>query len=148
MELTLLRTYDLRGTNGELWYNGSIVCRTIELPWLFNWRKISCIPEGRYQLTKRYTSERGWHLLVENVPGRTLILIHPANDALKQLRGCIAPVTTLTAPGKGDQSKEACEKVRTLVYKALKTEKAWLTIGEAKPALAPVRTLIPGLRAA
>jgi len=126
MELELLRTYDPDGTNGEL---KLVVCNTIELPWLQNKRSVSCIPEGRYELMKRITAKRGQHLLVLNVTGRDGILIHPANDALKELRGCIAPVTTLTGPGKGIQSRLANEKLKALVLEALeRNEKVFITI--------------------
>ncbi len=126
MELELLRTYDPEGTNGEL---KLVVCNTIELPWLQNLRNISCIPEGRYELKKRVTQKRGQHLLVVNVKGRELILIHPANDAKKELRGCIAPVTTLIGPGKGSQSRLANEKLKALVLEALeRKEKVFITI--------------------
>ena len=54
-----------------------------------------------------------------NVPGRDLILIHPANDAKKELLGCIAPVTNHTGIGKGSSSRKALEKLKTLVYAAL-----------------------------
>ncbi len=126
MDLELIRRYDPDGTNGEL---KLVVCNTIELPWLRNQRSISCIPEGRYELKKRVTKKRGQHLLVVNVKGRDGILIHPANDARKELRGCIAPVTTLTGPGKGSQSRLANERLKALVLEALeRNEKVFITI--------------------
>jgi hypothetical protein len=39
-------------------------------------------------------------LQILNVPGRKYILIHPANEVLRELKGCIAPVR-LTGAGKG-----------------------------------------------
>lgn len=126
MELELSRSYDPEGTNGELVLK---VCNTIELPWLQNQRNVSCIPEGRYELKKRVTQKRGQHLLVANVKGRDGILFHPANDAIQELRGCIAPVTTITGPGKGTQSRLANEKLKALVLEALdRKEKVFLTI--------------------
>jgi len=126
MELELLRRYDPEGTNGEL---KLVVCNTIELPWLQNKRNVSCIPEGRYELKLRTTAKRGQHLLVVNVKGRDDILIHPANDAKKELLGCIAPVTTHTSPGKGSQSRLANEKLKALVLEALeRKEKVFITI--------------------
>ncbi len=126
MELELFRTYKPDGTNGEL---KLMVCSTIELPWLQNKRNISCIPEGRYELKMRETKKRGQHLLVLNVKGRDGILIHPANDAKKDLQGCIAPVTTLSGPGKGSQSRLANEKLKALVLEAFqRKEKVFITI--------------------
>jgi hypothetical protein len=116
MELVLVRTYFSGGTNGILLHDGLALCHTIELPWQDNRPGISCIPEGRYALVKRYSQKFGWHLQVANVAGRDLILIHPANDALHELHGCIAPVTTITGEGKGSASRVVCEKLKAFVF--------------------------------
>ena len=116
MVLVLKRTYFPEGTQGVLEWNGTIVCYAIELPWLENQRRISCIPEGEYILQKRFSPKFGWHLHLMNVPERDLILIHPANDAKKELLGCIAPVTKYTGIGKGSESRKALENLKTLVY--------------------------------
>jgi hypothetical protein len=128
MELVIFRTYHTDGVNGVLYANNSFQCYTIELPWEDNLPQHSCIPEGRYELKKRYSTKFGQHLLVENVKGRALILIHPANDALKELRGCIAPVSILKGPGKGLLSRNAFNKVIALVHKALESGTVFLTI--------------------
>ena len=126
MELELTRNYSEEGTNGELIVK---VCHTIELPWLQNARNVSCIPEGRYELQMRYTERRHHHLVVADVPGRSGILIHPANDALTELRGCIAPVTELASPGKGSESRKANEMLKALVLEAFeRNEKVFITI--------------------
>lgn len=119
MELLLQRTYHTKGTNGNLLINGKPFCYTIELPWKKNAVQVSCIPEGSYVLQKRHSETLGDHLLVADVPGRSLILIHKANNALKELRGCIAPVTVLTAPGCGNTSRVPFELLLKLVYTAL-----------------------------
>ena len=115
MELELIRTYFPHGTNGELSYEGKRICFTIELPWLNTKHEVSCIPEGKYELEKRYSEHFGWHFQLKNVDQRSLILIHPANDAAKELKGCIAPVSILTAEGKGLQSKLALERLETII---------------------------------
>lgn len=126
----LLRTYHPQGTNGAVWLNGELVCYSIELPWLDNIRNISCIPEGTYSLSKRYSKRFGWHILVEDVPQRSGILFHPANDARKELRGCIAPVSKLTGIGKGINSRVAFEKLRVRVYALLdQGQQMYLQIG-------------------
>lgn len=119
MVLVLKRTYFPEGTQGVLEWNGTIVCYTIELPWLGNQKRISCIPEGEYILQKRFSPKFQWHLHLKNVPGRDLILIHPANDAKMELLGCIAPVTLHTGIGKGSSSRKALEKMKVIVYAAL-----------------------------
>ncbi len=109
----------LRGTNGNLYVDGALVCHTIERPWLDNQRRISCIPTGKYEVKKRWSEKHRWHLIIVGVEGRGLILFHPANDAMKELNGCIAPVTTLTGIGMGSESRKACEKLFNLVFPEL-----------------------------
>lgn len=65
-------------------------CFTLELPWKDNKPQISCIPPGQYRLLHRSSPKYANHLHVLDVPGRSYILIHPANY-VSQLRGCIAP---------------------------------------------------------
>ncbi len=129
MELELIRTYFPNGSNGEFYLESKRICFTIELPWFNNQTRISCIPEGKYELKKRYSNKFGEHLQLQNVRGRDLILIHPANDALKELKGCIAPVFILTAEGKGLRSRIALNKVKAIVFPELKKSKqVFLTI--------------------
>lgn len=133
MVLVLIRTYFPEGTQGVLAWNGTLVCYTIELPWLENRRRISCIPEGEYVLQKRFSPKFKWHLYLQSVPGRDFILIHPANDATKELLGCIAPVTIQTGIGKGSGSRKALEKLTKLVFDALgRNEKVVLIIKSRK----------------
>ncbi|MBS4063482.1 MAG: hypothetical protein KGZ74_02935 [Chitinophagaceae bacterium] len=133
MYLQLLRQYGERGTNGTLFLNGKKVCHTIELPWKNNAVRISCIPERTYRLQLRNSPRFGTHLLVKEVPGRSLILVHAANDALQELKGCIAPVTTLTGEGKGRQSRVALAKLMHLVLPLLKQgHPVFLNIQNAK----------------
>jgi hypothetical protein len=119
MVLVLSRTYFPDGTNGKLECEGKFICCTIELPWKNNEKRVSCIPEGKYLLRKRYSRKFQWHIEVVDVKKRSFILLHPANNALKELNGCIAPVTKLSGPGLGLQSRQAFAKVKNLVYKAL-----------------------------
>jgi hypothetical protein len=80
--------------------NGKIIftCLTLELPWKDNQRNISCYPLGEYNCSKHISPTFGESILVHNVPGRTEILIHPANYAgsknpntgRSDLKGCTA----------------------------------------------------------
>ena len=129
MQLELTRTYYSKGTNGILSYEGRPLCHTIELPWKNNLAGVSCIPEGMYALVKRYSARLQWHLWVRKVPGRECILIHPANNAIKELRGCIAPVAIVTDPGCGLQSRNAFNRLIALVFPALeRAQEVWLII--------------------
>jgi len=118
MELLLRRTYFAQGTNGLLLCGGRVLCLTIELPWKENARLVSCIPEGRYTLRPRINRKFGRHLEVRGVPGRSLILIHPANDAQAELNGCIAPVSRLTGAGTGTGSRAAFNTLMLQAYAA------------------------------
>src|SRR3546814_4982048 len=97
--LRLARTYHEDGTNGSLSIDGQHICHAIELPWRNNRRNTSCIPEGRYRLGLFPSARLGMRICVEGVPKRSGILIHAANDAVTELRGCIAPVTKITGHG-------------------------------------------------
>jgi hypothetical protein len=129
MELELIRTYFLEGTNGRILYQDRLITYTIELPWKNNTARVSCIPEGRYELVKRWSLKFGRHLQMMNVPGRELILIHPANEALHELKGCIAPVLFITGAGKGIRSRSALKTLMGLVGGALdRHEQVFITI--------------------
>jgi len=121
MNPELIRTYFPEGTNGILLFNGAVICSTIELAWKNNQSRISCIPEGKYQLMKRYSPHFKWHLELKDVPGRHLILIHPANDAITELKGCIAPVCVITGMGKGNFSRIAFKKITSLLFPLLES---------------------------
>ena len=129
MELLLDREYYSQGTNGILSCEERFICFTIELPWRENKRMISCIPEGLYPLVLRFSERHRYHLRVTDVPGRSLILVHKANDALKELKGCIAPVAQLLSPGRGMHSFSAFKNLMERVRNAFeKGERVWLRI--------------------
>lgn len=64
--------------------------KTVELPWKENKRRVSCIPPGTYTAIKHNSPKFGPCLWIQDVPGRSEILIHPANY-WHDLLGCIAP---------------------------------------------------------
>jgi hypothetical protein len=133
MELELVRTYFPAATNGKILYQDRLMMYSIELPWKNNHTRVSCIPEGRYELAKRWSPKFNRHLQVLNVPKRNFILIHPANDATHELKGCIAPVFFLTGAGMGLRSRMALEMMTTLVYGALdRHEQVFLIIKSEK----------------
>jgi hypothetical protein len=128
MILILSRTYFPDGTNGILECKGKIICLTIELPWKKNETKVSCIPEGKYFIRKRYSNKFKWHLEVVDVKNRSLILFHPANNALQELNGCIAPVTKFSGPGLGLMSRKAFSKLKNLVNPILDSNESVVLI--------------------
>ena len=133
MVLVLKRQYFPNGTNGQLKCEGKLICNTIELPWKNNETRVSCIPEGEYFIRKRYSPKFKWHLEVMDVQNSSLILFHPANNALQELHGCIAPVTKLSGPGLGLMSRKAFAKLKDFVFKALDQNESVLLIVESYP---------------
>lgn len=129
MEITLTRVYHPEGTNGLIRYGGKVICLSIELPMNNNLPAKSCIPEGTYRLRHRQSNKFGECMELLQVPGRTAILIHPANYALTELRGCIAPVSKTLAAGKGIFSRKAMQKIMGLCWPNFNANKSvYLTI--------------------
>lgn len=89
MKLLLLRKYLPGRTEGALIVNGGqFVCDTLERA-----RQATdhpCIPEGTYEI-ELYASPANHRIvpLLLDVPGRSMIEIHPANK-VSELLGCIA----------------------------------------------------------
>lgn len=124
-----MRRYFPNGTNGNLWHRDKLLCHTIELPWKENQLNVSCIPEGRYRIVPRHTEKRGWHYKLTAVENRSHILFHPANNALKELKGCIAPVSRISGPGKGLDSRRAHENLKFNLNQAIEeNEEVFITI--------------------
>jgi hypothetical protein len=129
LDLLLHRAYFKEGTNGTLFSSDAFICHTIELAWRNNKRNISCIPEGVYEIAPRFSKRFEHHIIIKNIRNRSFILFHPANNAQRDLLGCIAPVSYLSGIGKGVYSKDAMDKLLALLYQATdRKEKNTLTI--------------------
>ena len=78
-------------TLGTLSVNFSdFVCKTLELPYKNNAKRVSCIPKGTYECKWSFSNHmEKFHYEVTMVPGRSGIRLHSANYA-EQLLGCIA----------------------------------------------------------
>lgn len=61
---------------------------TLELPWMDNAVRKSCIPHGTYECRRRNSPKYGHHWHVQDVEGRSLILIHHGNYNHETM-GCI-----------------------------------------------------------
>lgn len=107
MVIELQRLYRDDWTDGLIFIKGILLCRSIELRWANNERNVSCVPEGVYPVAIIQHPKFGECLQVNGVKGRSGILVHVANDAQKELRGCIAPVFSLSGNGKGQHSRLA-----------------------------------------
>lgn len=101
MKLLLQRySFEKKQTIGKLFLlnkNGGIIKEwdSLELPWLNNQRRISCIPEGEYIAIKHKSPKFGQSLWLQNVPNRSEILIHRGNF-YRDILGCILIGTNLS----------------------------------------------------
>lgn len=73
---------------------GDYQCFTLELPWLGNQVRVSCIPPGVYEGKKILSPSLGECVDILNVPGRTYIRIHKGNFT-RQILGCILVGTSI-----------------------------------------------------
>lgn len=101
MKLLLNRyDHDDKQTIGQLFLldNKDVILQrwdSLELPWLDNKRRVSCIPIGAYKARKHKSPKFGNCLWIQDVPNRSEILIHAGNYHT-QILGCILPGTDLS----------------------------------------------------
>ena len=130
-EITIKRLFDNKWcTIGSLSMDG-FSCATIELPLIPYGGSKERIPAGRYSM-RPYNSPR-WRYnvpLLQNVPGRVYIEIHPSNYAIRptddhiMLEGCIAPGINPSSVSV-DASKDTFD---ALMKHIDWTGEVWLTI--------------------
>jgi len=87
--------YTKHGTLGQFDFEaddgaGLVAGYTIELPWRDNRNGESCIPVGGYRAIRHDSPTFGPTMWLQDVPGRSEILIHVANSPT-DLDGCIGP---------------------------------------------------------
>ena len=75
--------------------------QTLERPWVFNERRVSCIPTGTYLVKHHVSPKFGQCFKVQDVKGRSDILIHSGNVVADTL-GCI--LVGLTSGSVDDSS--------------------------------------------
>lgn len=94
------RTYKDRVTlsNIEVFDGSNVIyrCKGLELPWVNNERRISCVPEGLYTTVARKSARYDEHFHLLDVPARDLILIHHGNFVTRDTLGCIIVGRTIS----------------------------------------------------
>jgi hypothetical protein len=96
---------------GELLVNGSFLCYTLELAWLWNANNKSCIPPGRYRGFLRFDKTDGWRIQLSGIPGgRKGVQIHVGNYP-RDIEGCVL-IGTTPASNAVLNSGEAYAKLR------------------------------------
>lgn len=117
--------------------------KTLELPWRDNERRISCIPpspgsSATYTLSHRAAHESASfkypHFILEDVPGRSHILIHRGN-IYRDTMGCILVgrrFRDINADGHPDvtESLQSLRRLRRLVPDGASIRIRWATKGE------------------
>ncbi len=90
------------------------VCYILERPWIKNQVNVSCIPDGVYEVAPDEEGKYIGHPEIQDVPGRTEIIIHPANE-VHEIIGCLAPGSSFAISSSGEptviSSRVAYEKV-------------------------------------
>jgi len=88
------------GVIGTMSFNDKFVCYTLELEWLDNLRRKSCIPKGEYKIKfrdyggyherykRRFKDHNEGMIEIADVKGRSAILIHCGNT-VKDTLGCV-----------------------------------------------------------
>jgi hypothetical protein len=129
MKVVISRRYSDTETSGQgvVFDDDAIVYefKTLELPELGNQKRISCIPEGKYEVHKITSPTKGKCFQVMDVKGRTAILIHIGNYATGvkvDTQGCILVGTTFT-----DMNKDG-----------------YIDVAESTIALTKLREILPG----
>jgi uncharacterized protein DUF5675 len=100
------------GIVGELFVNGSFVCYTLELAWLWNEKDKSCVPPGTYRAFLRTDHKDKWRIQLEGVPGgREAVQIHIGNFP-RDIKGCVI-VGNSYSPDAVHDSAAAYEKLKS-----------------------------------
>ena len=90
------------------------VCYILERPWINNQVNVSCIPDAVYEVKPDEEGKYTGHPEIQAVPGRTEIIIHPANE-VHEIIGCLAPGSSFAINAAGEptviSSRAAYEKV-------------------------------------
>lgn len=132
--------YTSRGTFGRFQVRdpgGSLVeLWTVERPWLGNAPKISCIPEGTYQLERSFFHRGGYPAYeIKGVPGRSRILFHVGNT-MEDVEGCVAVGLDLGVVGSRWGVVHSREAFRRLMQ-ALAERPGSLAVYQTAPAILP-----------
>lgn len=99
------------GIIGELFVNGTFLCYTLELAWLWNQKDRSCIPPGVYRGFVRTDHRDKWRVQLQGVPGdRQGIQIHIGNFP-RDIKGCVLVGNSYSSDAVLD-SAGAYEKLR------------------------------------
>jgi hypothetical protein len=127
MKAFLLRLQeDQKQTLSEIiFYNDDVKrvleVKALELPDRGNQRSISRVNAGNYICKLRYSEKYGWHYHLQDVEGRTLILIHFGNY-YTDTRGCILvgnAFTDINGDGYRDvtSSKKTMKRILAIMPK-------------------------------
>lgn len=111
---------------------GGFNCKTLELPWRNNERRVSRIPSGEYKAVPHQSPKFGDSVWIQDVPNRSEILIHLGNYHRDTL-GCILVGRGFyDIDGDGHLDVTASRDTMTELYNLVKDEKELTVIIEEK----------------
>ena len=94
-------------------------CKVLELVWKDNQKRISCIPTGDYEVSKRWSEKYGSHFIVLNVPNRSYILWHYGNFHKNTLGCLLMGKSFMDINGDGYRDVTSSKYTMTELYKIL-----------------------------
>lgn len=136
--------YTPRATFGHLHLLGhdALELFTVERPWLENQNRVSCIPEGLYQVRLDFFHRGGYPAYeLRDVPGRSRILVHIGNVS-SDVEGCIALGSALGVV-KGDWGVVSSRSAFARFMEAMAGRSGAIAIHQVAPAVLASRPL-PG----
>ena len=125
MKLTITRPPDWQthpastGTPGTAQLDNGLFFDSLELPWKNNQPDVSCIPAGVYQAALAWMPHFGKDMyLLQDVPGRNSVFIHPGNwagDVSQGLRSDVEGCILLgLSTGEIEGQEGVCESVTAI----------------------------------
>jgi len=104
-----------KSIGGELYIDGQFICYTLELPWKWNRKNVSCIPPGKYPCFWRHNRGR---VQLQDIPClggyRVAIQIHSGNKPV-HTKGCILVGETISTDFVG-KSKAAMRLLEGAIH--------------------------------
>lgn len=120
--ITITRTKESSYQTLGILQFGDFSCKTLELPWKNNERRVSRIPSGEYECVPHQSPKFGDSLWVQDVPNRSEILIHLGNYYRDTLGCILVGREFLDIDGDGHLDVTASRSTMTELYRLVQNE--------------------------
>ena len=120
MQVNIKRTEhdNVQGTRGNVYFNGKFIGHSIECPKLYNTPYLSRIPAGTYIAKRDISPKYGSAFYIQNVPGRTLIVLFHKGNTKEDFQGCIGlgrRMTIMDGQNAVTDTRAVCNEFKRLV---------------------------------